>query len=344
MSVGCGPREEMIKVTALTSSRNDPSTRFRVRQFISPLRELGIDVSEHYPLISKYRTERLPLLTMLTRVPGMLAARFSDITWLGRELVSGRRTLEFFAGKKRLFDVDDAIWLVYPHAFSEEIAQRCDGVIAGNNFLAEHYRERGARRVWVVPTSVDTDIWRPAPKREKKDWTIGWTGTWSNLKYLYAVEEPLADFLVQHTDARLLIVCDRRPRFERIPLDRWEYVAWSPQTEVGPVQLMDAGLMPLADTEWARGKCAFKMLSYMASGVPVVASPVGVNQEIFQKAPVGFPAVTREDWHASLLKLYKDREAATVMGQQGRKIVEQYYSVKNSAIMLAKIFQEVADS
>jgi hypothetical protein len=331
----------MIKVKALTSSKDDPSTRFRVRQFIRPLRELGIEVSEHYPIISKYRTEPLPLLTMLTRLPGLVASRFGDITWFGRELVSGRSTLEKFAGKKRLFDVDDAIWLVYPNAFSEEIALSCDGVIAGNDFLAEHYRERGAR-VWVVPTSVDTEIWRPAAKKEKTVWTIGWTGTWSNLKYLYAVEEPLADFLVQHKESRLLIVCDRRPQFERIPPASWQFVRWSPETEVGPVQGMDAGLMPLADTEWTRGKCAFKMLSYMAAGVPVVASPFGVNEEIFQKARVGFPATTQDDWYAALCKLYKDREAAINMGLEGRRIVEEFYSVKRSAKMLARIFAEVA--
>jgi glycosyltransferase involved in cell wall biosynthesis len=314
-----------------------------VRQFIRPLRELGIEVSEHYPLISKYRTEPLPLLTMLTRLPGLLAARFGDITWLGRELVSGRHTLERFAGKRRLFDVDDAIWLVYPNAFSEAIALNCDGVIAGNNFLAEHYRERGAR-VWVVPTSVDTEIWRPAPKSEKRDWTIGWTGTWSNLKYLYDVEEPLAEFLVQHQESSLLIVCDRKPEFERIPRDRWQFIRWSPETEVGPVQGMDAGLMPLADTEWTRGKCAFKMLSYMASGVPVVASPYGVNGEIFQRAKIGFPATTEDDWYAALSKLYNEREAATNMGLEGRRIVEEFYSVKKSAMMLARIFEEVAAS
>jgi glycosyltransferase involved in cell wall biosynthesis len=331
----------MIKVTALTSSRHDPSTRFRVRQFINPLRPLGVEVSEHYPLISKYRTERFPLLSTLARLPGLLASLRSDITWFGRELVSGRSTLERFAGTKRLFDVDDAIWLVYPNTFSEEIALRCEGVIAGNRFLAEHYEKRGAR-VWVVPTSVDTEVWRPAPHREQANWTIGWTGTWSNLKYLYAVEEPLADFLVQHTDSQLLIVCDRRPQFERIPSSRWRFIQWSPQTEVRPVQLMDAGLMPLAETEWARGKCAFKMLSYMASGVPVIASPVGVNQEIFQKAQVGFPATTHGDWYEALCSLYRDREAALSMGRQGRRVVEEYYSVKNSALMLAKIFKEVA--
>src|SRR5438309_3319492 len=99
----------MIKVTALTASKVDPSSRFRIRQFIEPLKNLGIDVHEHRSLINRYRIEALPWLAMALRIPGLLASRFSDLTWLGRELVSGKHTLEGIAGRKRVFDVDDMI-------------------------------------------------------------------------------------------------------------------------------------------------------------------------------------------------------------------------------------------
>ncbi|HEY0006815.1 MAG TPA: glycosyltransferase [Pyrinomonadaceae bacterium] len=331
----------MIKVIALTSSRNDPSTRFRVRQFIEPLGRLGVKVSEYYPLISKYRLERLPLPAALLRLPGLAATRFGDITWLGRELLSGRAGLERYAAGKRLFDVDDAIWLVFKNSFSEEIARESRGVIAGNSFIAEHYERCGAR-VWLVPTSVDTGIWRPAELADDERFTIGWTGTWSNLPYLYQIEEPLAEFLAEHKESRLLVVCDREPSFERIPAARWQFAAWSPASEVKMVQSMDVGLMPLADTEWARGKCGFKMLSYMAAGVPVIVSPVGVNEEILQKALVGFSAVKLNDWYGALQSIYNDRGAGRRMGAAGRKVVEEHYSVKKSAALLAQIFQEVA--
>jgi len=132
----------MIKVTALTSGRNVPSSRFRVRQFIEPLANLGIQVSE-YPLrLRKYTPNISPPLRFLlnsaktaARVPGLLAARTSDITWLERELVPRRFTLERRAGSKQLFDVDDAIWLTGDPGFSEEIATKSYGVIAGNEFL-----------------------------------------------------------------------------------------------------------------------------------------------------------------------------------------------------------------
>jgi glycosyltransferase involved in cell wall biosynthesis len=331
----------MIKVTALTGSKYDPSSRFRVRQFIKPLRSLGVDVSEYWPLISRYKIEPLPWVVAALRLPGLAASRLSDITWLGRELISGKSSLEHLAGKKRLFDVDDAIWVPYEDDFSAEIVKRCDGVIAGNRFLAEHYEKLGAR-VWLVPTSIDTELWRPAKASTDTKWTIGWSGSGSNLPFLYTIEDVLADFLAQHLDSRLLIVSDQRPQFERLPPASWEFVAWSMTNEVALVQQMNAGLMPLADSELARGKCGFKMLTYMACEIPALVSPVGVNSEILQRAEVGFGARTQDEWFAALLKLHADRELGVRMGAAGRKVVEEHYSVANSAKLLADIFRSVA--
>lgn len=313
-----------------------------MRQFTGPLKALGVEVSEYYPLISKYKIEPLPLLSALLRVPGLLAARSADVTWLGRELLSGKSGLERRAGRRRLFDVDDAIWLVYRNNFSEEIARESAGVVAGNNYIAQHYAAAGAR-VWVVPTSIDTDIWRPAEKKAGGEtWTIGWTGTWSNLKYLYEIEQPLAEFLERHGDARLLVMSDRRAEFTKIPAGRWEFRRWSPASEVRAVQEMDVGLMPLADTEWARGKCAFKMISYMAVGLPVVASPVGVNREILEGHAVGFAAAAHDEWRQALERLHDDRDLARRLGREGRATVEEHFSVRRSAVKLAEIFREVA--
>lgn len=332
----------MIKVTALTASKVDPSSRFRIRQFIKPLKDLGIDVREHRSLINRYKIEPLPLLAMALRIPGLLASRFSDVTWLGRELVSGRSTLESFAGEKRVFDVDDAIWLPYKTDFSAEIARHCDCVIAGNRFLAEHYERAGAK-VWLVPTSIDTEVWQPSDGRSGTPWTIGWIGSWSNLKFLYDIEAPLARFLNEHSETRLLIVCDRRPSFKEIPDDKWLFQQWSIENEVPLVRQMDVGLMPLDDSEMSRGKCGFKMLSYMAVGLPVIVTPVGVNEEILGHDDVGFPATSASDWYAALERLFTESELGPQMGRSGRRVVEQHYSVRANAPKLAEIFREVVN-
>lgn len=330
----------MIRVTALTASKVDPSSRFRIRQFIKPLKKLGINVHEHRSLINRYRIEPLPVLAMALRIPGLLASRFSDITWLGRELVSGRFTLERVAGKKRVFDVDDAIWEAYQSDFSAEITRHCDGVIAGNHFLVKHYERVGAR-VWLVPTSVDTEVWQPSDGRSGRPWTIGWSGSSSNLKFLYDIEEPLAQFLKEHSETRLLIVCDRKPLFKKMPDEKWLFQRWSIENEVRMVQQMDVGLMPLPDSEVARGKCGFKMLSYMAVGLPVIVSPVGANQEILEYDEVGFAATSANDWYAALEQLFTESNLGQQMGRSGRRVVEEHYSVTANAPKLAKIFREV---
>lgn len=330
----------MIRVTALTLGKDDPSSRFRVRQFIGPLYQLGVDVAESYLPVFPSKVARLVPLGIVARLPGVMAARRTDITWLRRELVTGRSTLERWSGPKRLFDVDDAIWLAFKRPYTEQIVSHCDGVIAGNRFLADHFEKLGAR-VWVVPTSVNTEVWKPAPQSKNQYWTIGWIGTWSNIKYLRTVEEPLADFLAQHKDSRFLLVCDRKPRL-RIPADRWQFLKWSQEREVDLLRKMDVGLMPLDDSDWARGKCAFKMLSYMAVGIPVVVSPVGVNQEILQEDSVGLGAVTAGAWYEALHQLFTKSEMAAEMGKRGRQVVESKYSVRRSAVKLAQIFQNVA--
>lgn len=340
-----------LRVTALTAGRRDPSRRFRVCQFVAPLARRGIEVAEHHPFFSKYTpapVARLGLLwtagKILARAPGVAAARFGDVTWLQRELIPGRLTLEKLAGRKLLFDVDDAVWMGRRGGGDavERIAERSRGVIAGNEFLADYFRRRGAR-AWVVPTCVDTERWVQAPRRERAEWIVGWSGTSSNLKYLYAIEEALAAFLDGHDDASLLVVSDAAPRFAKIPSGRWRFRRWSAAAEVRQAQEMDVGLMPLAATDWERGKCGLKLLTYMAVGAPAVASPVGTSAEIMRRGEAALAATTDDDWHRALCLLYDDRELAARLGANGRRLVEAHYSVGRHADTLAGIFRQVAD-
>lgn len=337
----------MIRLAALTSSRNDPSSRFRIRQFIPRLRELGVDAVEFCPWVSKYASVMLQLtgLTFASRVHALLAARKYDVTWLNRELITGRDTLERFAGRRFLFDVDDAIWLSGRPGFAQRIAARAAGVIAGNRAIADYFRPH-ARRLWIVPTSVDTEIWRPPALAPNGPWTIGWSGTWWNLKYLYGIEEALFAFLNGHKDARLLVICDRTPVFQLLRPSQWEFMRWSADNEVTGLQRMHVGLMPLADTEWTRAKCGLKLLCYLSAGLPAVVSPVGVAAEMLRHgpAPTALAAATRQEWCEHLEALYRDRSLAKALGQAGRKMVQERYSLERSVHCLARIFEEVAGS
>jgi glycosyltransferase involved in cell wall biosynthesis len=338
----------MISVGALTSGRNVPSTRFRIRQFIEPLADKGVVVREYRPLIDKYSTPPRGLLGRLwtaakltSRLPGLLGARRSHVVWIERDLLAGRFTLERFLPRSSVLDVDDAIWLAGDPGYSERIARRCAGVIAGNSYIAEHYRPI-APAVWIVPTCVDTDRWRPRPRVEGRPWTVGWIGSASNLQYLDAVDEPLTEFLTQHKDAQLLVVADRPPAFHKLPDRCWRYQKWSPEREVDLVSQFDLGLMPLPNTEWARGKCGAKMLLYMASGIPSLVTPLGSNADILERGQVGLGVSGTGDWGSALERLYEDRRYAEECGREGRRIAVEFLSVKANVARLASIFEQVA--
>lgn len=338
----------MLRVAALTSGRDVPSSRFRVRQFVPALRARGIDVREFALATGKYASARLrPAAWALTalkvalRLPGVAASWSADVVWLERELIPGRATLERFTGRPRLFDVDDALWAQGTPDFSERIAAASDGVIAGNEFLAEHYRRHGSR-VWVVPTAVDTAIFRPGPTAGARPWTVGWTGSTSTLPYLLEIEEAVAEFLRSRPASRLVVMCDERPAFRHVPDGRWSFIRWSAAREADALREMDVGLMPLPDTDWARGKCAFKLLLYFATGIPAVASPVGMNAEVLEMAEAGRAARTPREWVDALSALHDDRARATALGSAGRRLVEERFSVDVVAPRLADLFRAAA--
>lgn len=273
-----------------------------------------------------------------------MESRESDLTILQREFVGNCITLEPFTKKPRIFDVDDAIHLNHQGHFAKYLAERVDLVIAGNQYLASWYN-RWNSNVVILPTAVDTDKFRPLLLEDcaRRRPIIGWTGSWGNLRYLYQIEPALKVVLNLRPDAILRIVSDRKPQFKEIPSQKVEFIQWTPENEAITIQEMTIGIMPLEDSDWARGKCSFKMLLYMACGLPVTVSPVGMNQEILRYKGVGFGPETTDEWVEALLQLLDSEQERKTMGNAGRLVVEERYSVQGIAGQLAAHIKSVVN-
>jgi glycosyltransferase involved in cell wall biosynthesis len=346
-----------MRVAALTSGLHVPSARFRVRQHIVPLRSYGVYVEEYTPAISKYAfapdhmagqpLARMvwPLLKVAARLPGIIGSWQTDVTWLERPMIEGVLTGEILLRRPYVLDVDDAIWLTPPFGAwaTQQIARRADALVVGNSFLADWFQPHAAR-LSIIPTAIDTDRFRPRDSAATKGdgrFMIGWTGTQSTLPYLHAIERPLARLLARHADIALLVVSDVAPIFRSIPMERVIFRPWSPQTEAEDVRGMDVGVMPLPDNDWARGKCSFKMLQYMACGIPSVVSPIGLNRDILSLSEVGLAAVSEDDWYETLELLYTDRLYANRLGAQGREVCEGRFSRQIISEKIAAVFAQV---
>jgi glycosyltransferase involved in cell wall biosynthesis len=119
------------------------------------------------------------------------------------------------------------------------------------------------------------------------------------------------------------------------------FVRWSADREAHDVGDCHVGIMPLPDDEVSRGKGGMKALQYMATGRPVVVSPVGVNAEIVQAGHNGYLANTLEDWVASLSKLARDPGLRARLGANARRTIEQGYSAQISAAKFAEVVEQI---
>ncbi len=335
-----------VSVTALTGGENVPSARFRVRALLPHLDQHGVTVNEKFPRISKYPPASKIIRPLwfvgstASRIPGILASRKTDVTLLQREFISTLFTLERMTKAPRVLDVDDAIHLHRKGVAAKKLAECCEMILCGNEFLADWYQQY-CSNVEIIPTSIDAERFLPGAKHQEEIVRIGWTGLHSNLKYLYQIEDSLATVFKERPNTRLKIISDQRPRFERISPDFIEFSQWSASTEASALSDIDIGIMPLADSEWERGKCAFKLLQYMSTEIAVVGSPVGVNKKILRNNEVGLSASTNKDWTENLLALIDNLDLRNNMGATGREKILAEYDSKNVAQNLSKHLKKI---
>jgi glycosyltransferase involved in cell wall biosynthesis len=336
--------QRTLKVAAYTGGRSVPSARFRVRQYIPALKALGIEVRESwakfgsYPPASKALRPVWGMAALCERVISAGGSLSSDVTLLQREMLSTFVTAERFTKPPRALDVDDAIWLYGDGSFARRLAGLSELVICGNDFLAEQFRHWNSN-IHILPTAVDTVRYRPLDSvRTVEHKRIGWCGSGSTLRYLEALTPVFKAVLERRKDVKLRIVADVRPTLDGISENQLEFIPWSPKVEVRAIQEMSVGLMPLENTSWARGKCSFKLLTYMACGVPVVASPVGMNVEVLA-AGGGLAARGHDEWIDAIHSLLNEEVMAQRICRQGRETVLRDYSLSTLTPRLAQILR-----
>jgi glycosyltransferase involved in cell wall biosynthesis len=336
-----------MRVAAYTGGVAVPSARARVRQYIDPLDRLGITVRE-YPLpwgniLPRQRGLR-PLwmaLTATARTATLACSWKADVTWISRQLLPAFAPLQALAKRPMILDVDDAVWLNTGGHRAQALARASDLVVCGNSYLADQF-SRWNRNVTIIPTAVNTSWYRPRRPRENASaLVLGWTGTSGNFPFLYSIEGALVRVLQHCSRAKLLVVADRPPQFKHLPESRVEFERWTPRTELAAFAHMSIGLMPLADTAWCNGKCSYKMLCYMAAGLPVVVTAAGMNREVLAMGDVGFSADCEQQWVDALTALLSDADLRQRMGAAGRAVVEERFSLQRLAQQYAAVFHSL---
>lgn len=337
-------------IAAFTGEKDDPSSRYRIRQYVALLHNKGVSVDDYYSKVGKYppvkKSKRLlwgtRIITERFKQITSYRKRSYDVTILQREMISTLITFESLVHKPFIFDVDDAIHLRKSGRKIIKIAKKADAIVCGNQYLTDFYANY-SNNIYILPTPVDTDRYIPITpeNRNSNEVIIGWIGTSGNFKFLYKIQKALKYILESHMNSRLLIVSNDKPEFKE-PIN-YDFIKWSEETEISNIQSIDIGLMPLDYSEWAKGKCSFKMLQYMSCGIPVIVTPIGMNVEVSQKGRIGFtPTDFNSGWIDALEKLINNEVLRLEMGTEGRKVVEAHYSLKICTDKLYEIIKEVS--
>lgn len=339
-----------------------PSQRFRIEAYKELLGKNNIAyffqpfISEkYYPYI--YQKGHLLKKVMavvsgfVQRFAGLFQYRNVDFVFVQREASPvGPPLFEWIYAKllrkKLIYDFDDAIWITnitegnkLAHYIKcywkvKYICRWSHKVSVGNDFLG-NYAKQFNQNVVYNPTCVDTDKrFNILSDQQKHPVTIGWTGSHSTIQFL-SLGIPVLKRLEEKLPFRFLIICDRKPDFDLHSID---FKPWNKKTEIEDLAQVNIGIMPLKEDIWSEGKCGFKLIQYMALGIPAVASPVGVNKTIIEHGVNGYLCQTDEEWIACLTELLQDEQKRITFGERGRKKIEQEYSVAANTANFLSLF------
>ena len=208
-------------------------------------------------------------------------------------------------------------------------------VTVGNPYLADYAYQSGAENVHIIPTVVDLEKYNQRNYKPEPPFKIGWIGSPATVRYLELVRQALNNISNQF-DIRLITIGSSKFNSSKFEIIHKE---WNESTEVDDLFQIDVGIMPLADNPFERGKCGYKLIQYMASKKPVIASPVGVNKEIVTSGENGFLADSSEAWTASFKKLFCNPSKMLEFGNKGYNLVEQKYNLNKTAPQILGILK-----
>ena len=346
------------------------ATRFRLDQYVEPLREHGIelavrpflDSSEFRKLYRKSGFGRLALSTALSvvrRFGDVVGAGSYDLLYVQREAMPFGPALsewmfQRIVGLPIALDLDDATYVAYVSprfgkvgsalkffGKTDSLIRNASVVICGNRIIADHVRTLGTIAV-VVPTIVDTEKFRPSERKNEVP-VIGWIGTHSTLPSLQEILPVLQRLSEKHRFILRVVGAGSPINADGLEIQNKE---WSLQSEVDDFNSIDIGLYPIfgsksADSRWLAGKSGFKAIEYMAVGVPFVMSPVGVCAELGIPGETHYNADSPGDWYNSLDKLLEDEDLRRKMGAKGRQFSINSFGLEQHSKVLADTLKAV---
>ncbi|BFI98588.1 MAG: glycosyltransferase family 4 protein [Priestia megaterium] len=354
-----------MKVLALTRLPEiDPSNRYRINQFLPILNNIyniEVDLFTFYDSknFEKYKKKEMNYLTFVNlfyeSFKTILNAKKYDVVWILRSISPIEMPLLVKYIKKQgvrvVYEFDDAIYVNQnKNSIKRQLSRSwkavskysrlADHIIVGNEILHQ-WASQHNNKVSIIPTGIDVFSY-PIKKysRSEEVVTLGWLGSTATSPNLYEIL-PVLESLSEELRIRLVIIGGETIQSKKLEIINLE---WSKENEKKWLPMFDIGIGPLTNNEFNKGKCGFKLIQYMATSLPVIASPVGIQKEMIINNTNGFLANTIEEWETYIRSLILDEELRKQMGKRGREIAETKYDTSVLVKQITEVLlQEVSN-
>ena len=309
------------KILFISKRASAPSTRYRALQYGDLFEDAGW-------LFTHIADDR----SLKTRAKILKEAKRSHV------VVIVRRTYSYlFLKLLRLtcnylvYDFDDAVFQKSHGQGSlrreknfNRVVSLADQIWAGNSYLANRARQMN-EKVLIVPTSLDVQKYSESANKPDNYIDLVWIGSSSTKKHLVTALPALEKAAGRIPSLRLKIIADFSLHSDVLTIVP---VQWSEESEVRELVSAHIGIAPLPDNLYTRGKCALKVIQYMAAGLPVISSPTGVNKEIIEDGGNGFLVASDNEWITAIEKLAKDQNLRHRFGERGRTSSLENFSLQ----------------
>ena len=342
------------------------SSRYRSLQYFSYLEKEGYEIvhrflfSDNY-LNLKYNKNRFfyfhAFLCIVKRFINLISdARRNNVFIIEKELFPYlpfciEKVLRMI-GVKYIVDYDDAIWHNYDsHRSSfiryalgdklKKVIYHSNFFIGGNDYLCNYAKYSNAKCIAQIPTVLSKARYDEVFIDSVKEsvFTIVWIGSPSTSRYISGINSALNEISKVFAVNIKLIGFDEA--LSKSLVFPHTVVKWDSKTEITEMASSHLGIMPLPDTPFEKGKCGFKLIQYMAVGLPVIASPVGVNNEIVNDHVNGFKCSTNDQWYEKIKFLILNENLRVEMGKVNRQVFVEKYSLESVAPRYLKVIADV---
>ena len=336
-------------------------SRIRVHQYLPILRNRGIDYKV-IPIITKNFSKYSQLRYYLSACPSMffkwlkvvsLSFKYDAILINNVFLPLHLEKLIKVSHKSIIYDFCDAPYVGYDadylawdpvrmllsrfgKTWLSRMLKISRHVLVGNE-QNRQFALRFCQNVSVITGPIDTERYVPrkSKKSDSSNIVLGWIGSPSTAPYLRLLENVFRILSEKYPRLTVELIGAGELKLEGVPV---AIKRWSFESEVKDLQNFDIGIGPLPDNRWTRSKGGYKLLQYMACGIPCVASPVGINTDLIQDGFNGFLVKNEAEWIEKLSLLIENPDLRRKMGERGRAIAEEKYSLRANAPRFLAVF------